>query len=289
MRDLFLFLYRFRAFFLFIFLELLSAWMIVQNNAYQSAAFFNSANWLAAGTMNLSSNIYDYFRLSEVNQELANENARLKELLELKEDSVVLAGESFMLDTLLKQDSLQESDTLAQQQYAYTAAKVINNSTNRFNNYLTISKGKDAHIEEGMGVVGPRGVVGKVKAVSEHYATITSLLHSNFLISSVITSSNTFCSTQWGGQDPRIANLLYVPRHIAVNIGDTVVTSGYNAIFPADIPIGTVRAVDIEENATFYDIEIELSTDFSKLSYVYIIENELKSDKDSLEQSSFID
>lgn len=283
MQNLFLFLYRFRAFFLFIFLELICAWMIVQNNGYQSAAFFNSANQLASGTMNLQTNITDYFTLSEVNQDLANENALLKQQLEQYGDTLMRADSLVMtsIDTL--------PDSLQRKQYAYIASKVINNSVQRSNNYLTVSKGQEEGIKAGMGVVGPDGVVGKVKAVSDHYATITSLLHANFKISSVITSSNTFCSTQWGGKDPRLANLLFVPRHITVNIGDTVVTSGYSSIFPPKVAIGTIKEVDIKENASFYDIQIELSTDFNRLSYVYIIENFRKAEKDSLEQSSFID
>jgi len=106
------------------------------------------------------------------------------------------------------------------------------------------------------------------------------------LVSSKIESSNTLCTTKWDGEDPLRANLLYVPRHIEINIGDTVSTSGYNAVFPEKILIGLINQVKLREDATFYDIRIDLSTEFHRLSYVYVLRNNFKAEKDSLEVNS---
>ncbi|MEL7004617.1 MAG: hypothetical protein AAFN93_18060 [Bacteroidota bacterium] len=78
MRRLFLFLYRYRAFLTFLFFELFCSWLIVQNNSFQGAKFFNSSNQLAAGVLSTSGGISDYFGLKEVNQQLADENAVLR-------------------------------------------------------------------------------------------------------------------------------------------------------------------------------------------------------------------
>ena len=136
-----------------------------------------------------------------------------------------------------------------------------------------------------MGVVSHDGIVGIVKSSSRHFSTITSLLHSNIFVSSVIKRTGDLCSTTWDGRDPYQASLRFVPRHIQLQQGDTIVTSGYNSIFDKGTLIGTVKETGIKENATFYDVSIDLATDFNSLSYVYVIENRLRVEKDSLEQN----
>jgi rod shape-determining protein MreC len=104
------------------------------------------------------------------------------------------------------------------------------------------------------------------------------------LISVLIDETETLCTAHWSGEDPTEISLEYVPRHIKVKKGMNVVSSGYDSIFPPGVKIGTVRNVAIDEEATFYDIEVGLSADFFSLDYVYVIGNKLKQEKDSLEQ-----
>src|SRR6187402_1737909 len=79
MERLFLFVYQNRAFFTFLALELMCSWLIVTNNQYQGAKFFNSSNGIVATMNNFSQGVRDYFQLREVNQMLAHENASLKQ------------------------------------------------------------------------------------------------------------------------------------------------------------------------------------------------------------------
>jgi len=82
---------------------------------------------------------------------------------------------------------------------------------------------------------------------------------------------------------------MYVPRHLEVEIGDTILTSGYNTIFPPGVMIGVIKTVNLEEDATsFYSIDIDLATEFDALSYVYVVKNESKAEIDSLEQNTNI-
>ncbi|MCZ6692920.1 MAG: rod shape-determining protein MreC [Bacteroidetes bacterium] len=271
MQRLFQILLKYRAFIIFVLLEFLSGWLIIQNNQYQSAAFFNSSNALAGNIINATNYLSEYLSLRKVNQELSQENAILRNQL-LRNPSVTTGSTSI--------------DSTLSTEFEYIPAKVINNSTRRFKNYLTLNKGSNDGVEPGMGVIGIHGIVGVVKSSSNHFATIISLLHGNMLVSSKIESSNTLCTTKWDGVNPLRANLLYVPRHIELNIGDTVSTSGYNAIFPEKILIGTISQVKLPEDATFYDIRISLSTEFHGLSYVYVLQNNLKAEKISLEVNS---
>jgi rod shape-determining protein MreC len=274
MQRLFLFLYQQRAFLIFITLEVFCIWLIVQNNRYQGARFFNSSNKLVAGMMQTSQGVSEYFSLGEVNEQLAAENARLKRELQQISQSM------YPLD----RSRLQDQSYLSQ--FDFIPAKVINNSTRRFTNFITVDRGSRDGVKPDMAVINASGVVGKVKSVSSRFSVITSILHTDMRVSSKIKRTGDLCTTQWDGTDPYIANLSFVPRHVKPMIGDTVVTSGYNAIFPEEIPIGVITDVQLQENSPWYDIDLTLSADLNEISYVYLVKNELRSEKDSLEMSS---
>ncbi len=273
MLRLFQFVVRYQAFFLFLLLEVLCAWLIIRNNRYQNAAFFNSSNKIAGTVLNLNQNITSYFDLRQVNDQLMDENANLQsELARLK-------------NRLVQQDQRSSGELNRINNYSFTTAKVVNNSTRRAANYLTIDKGTDDNIKPGMAVIGNEGIVGKIKASSGKFSTVISLLHPDVLTSCVLVKSNTVCTVKWDGRDPRKARVLYVPRHVQVAVGDSVATSGFNAVFPSDIPVGVVTELDIKPESTFYDIEINFASKFEQLSYVFVIGNQLKIEKDSLENN----
>lgn len=178
--------------------------------------------------------------------------------------------------------ALLDLDSSFQSGFEFWSAKVINNSIHLNQNHITLNKGKKQGIREGMGVFNEQGVIGRVKGVTENFSSVISLLHIDLLLSSKIKRTKVFGSTKWDGNNPQLAKLLYVPRHVQVTEGDTVVTSGYNAVFPEDIPIGWVKEVRPGEETNYLDITIQLSTDFTKLSYVYLVENHLRQELDSL-------
>lgn len=274
MNTLFQFLYKYRALALLVVLELVCIWLIVQNNRYQSAAFFNSSNTVAASVTETSNEVSSYLYLKETNESLAEENARLQQELQRMQQQLALPS----LKAALPPE--------VEQQYTFQAAQVINNSIHNSKNYITINKGQVDGVKPGMGIIGPEGVVGRIKSASDHFAVAISLLHTNMLISAVVGSTDAFGSVKWNGTDPQVANLDFIARHQTVNVGDSVFTSTYNSIFPPGIPIGVVSNVNLSENATYYDIKVDLATDFSRLSYVYVIRNGLVQERDSLENIS---
>ncbi len=271
MNRLLRFFYEYRAFFTFLVLELICAWMIVQNNQYQSASYFNSSNRLAANIIGFSNGVREYFSLRDINKELANENAILRTKLEQRNQSI------YSLEVH------EIKDPAIINRYEYASAKVVNNTTSFFKNYITINKGSDAGIKPGMAAISSVGAVGKVKSVSQHYSVLISLLNIDEHVSSVIKRTQNFGTVQWDGNDPRFASLLYIPRHVQLLTGDTVVTSGYNAVFPEGILVGIIRESSLKEEAPFHDIKIELAQDFTKLAFVDIVKSNLKNEKDSLE------
>lgn len=267
MQQLLLFIYNNRAFFTFVALQLVAAWLIVNKNTYQNFAFLSSSNQVISGVNNTTGGVTDYFGLKVKNDSLLNEIAFMKELVS---NSVTQGNRTHDI-------------------YDYTPAHVVNNSVRFNNNYLTIDKGTVDGIKPGMGVISAQGIVGKVKACSDHFSTVYSLLHSGIQVSSELKKDGSICSTKWKSGDYTAANLLFLARHKVINQGDSVVTSGNNAIFPPNILIGTVREVSKDGSASFLDVTINLSTDFSQLDYVYIIENKFAAERDSLEKSSMQD
>jgi rod shape-determining protein MreC len=81
------------------------------------------------------------------------------------------------------------------------------------------------------------------------------------------------------------AKLEEIPNHINVVAGDSVVTSGYSAIFPEGILIGTVDKVSLEEHTMFCDIDVSLAVDFQSLSYVTIASYKKKHELSDLQKS----
>lgn len=210
-----------------------------------------------------------YLSLGRTNDSLALENAVLRNRLK----------------TSLFNDSIEQhevTDTLTEQQYTYIVAKVINNSIHQKNNYITINRGLNHGIQKGMGVVSAKGIVGIVLNVSERFATIQSVLHSDTRISASVNGD--IGSLVWGegNYDPRLAILKDIPNHVIVKRGNKVVTSGYS-LFPSGLEIGRVTRTGLKGGDSFLDIEIWLSTNFSNLQYVYVINNMFAQEQKDLE------
>jgi len=272
MERLLNFVYAYRALFTFLALEFFCAWLIVENNQYQSTKFFNSSNRISARIISFSSTVREYLSLRELNTDLAGENADLRKKLEQRNQS------------LYSLDVRELRDPAIINRFDYVSAKVVNNSTGFTKNFITINRGTDAGIKPGMAVISAKGAVGKVKSVSKHYSVLISLLNIDEQVSSVIKSLGYFGTSQWDGVDPRQVELLYIPRHVKLHTGDTVVTSGYNAVFPEGVLVGVIKEVNLKEETPFYDIKVELAQDFGNLTFVEVIKSTLKHEKDSLEQ-----
>lgn len=269
MERIVLFIYQYRAFFTFLVLELFCSWMIIENNQYQGASYFNSANSFVASVNGFSYNVREYFGLREVNRVLAEENAVLRRNLEQRN---------------LGFQAPEMRDSAILKRFDFVSAKVVNNSVDRFTNFITINKGKNSGIEAGMAVISSKGVVGKVKLTSEHFSVVTSVLNIDVMVSGVMKRTGYFGTIQWDGSDPDYINFNFIPRHVEPIVGDSIVTSGYSGIFPEGILIGTIATMEKTKEAPFYELKVKLAQDFRKLSYVAVVKSNLLHELDSLEQ-----
>ena len=273
MRSLFRFLLRNYFLMMFLALEAISFVLIVSFNNYQRVAFFNSSNNFAGAVYEKFSSIDDYFSLSRTNARLAADNASLRKQLQLRM-------------SLQEQYPVNRPDTVEAPAYIFTSAKVISNSVNKQLNYITLNKGSRHGIKPDMGIIDASGIVGVITDVSPNYSTGLSMLNRRLSVPAKITKNNYFGSLVWDGEHYNTADLREIPFHIIVNVGDTVVTSGYSNVFPEGIMIGIIKKFDVESGTNFYNIKVELSTNFKTLKYVEVVQNTKRAELINLEKNN---
>jgi rod shape-determining protein MreC len=254
-------------------MEFFSFFLLIQYNDYQKASFLNSSNQISGIVYKKFSSISQYLSLKDKNLQLMNiiTDSRNTSLTSFKQDKVSL---------------INVYDTIYQQQYQFLNASVINNSVNKANNFLTLNIGRKQGIDKGMAVVSPEGIVGVVKDVSANYASVISLLNQNLKISAMFKKSGYFGSINWNGANYQYITFSELPSHVSVSIGDTVITSGYSAMFPKGELVGIVSEVDKSDTGEFLEVKVQLAVDFKKLEHVMVIKNLLYQEQIQLETES---
>ncbi len=269
MHNLSQFFGRFCSTILFLFLEIISFFLIVQYNTGQKEVFINSSSFYSGLVLENYSKLSRFYRLSSVADSIAKDNARLRAELRFA-----------TIDASFRRDSL--IDTTYRQRYSFISAQVVSNSVNQIDNYITINKGSAFGIKPGMGVINDVGIVGVVRQTSANYATVASMLSSQTHISASIKRNGFFGSLVWDNRSSEYMHLTDIPKHANVLKGDSVITSGYSSTFPKGIFVGRVESVGFESGSSFYDLKVKISTDFNNLSYVYVVIDKTKPQLDSL-------
>ncbi len=270
MRSLLNFLLRFKTLILFLILEAVALGMIVSSHDYHHTVFYGVARNISGFVAKRIERGTNYFRLRQINEELVAENIMLRNRLEA-------------LNSVDRDGFTQARDTLAGINYTCLDARVINNSVNKQKNFITIDKGSKQGVQRGMGVASASGVVGVVVGVSRNYSMVMSLLNTDFRLSASMARNNYFGSLAWDGINYRHAMLSDIPHHVVVSQGDTIVTSGFSAIFPPGLMAGTLTG-EQRKGGDFVSLQVLLSVDFKTLTNVYVIGNLTRSERDNLEK-----
>lgn len=273
MRNLLDFFIKNSSWFIFVFYMILSSILLFNNNPFQQSIYLTSANSVCSSVYSGISNITSYFYLRDINDELQKQNAALEiEVVSLK--------------NIIEEYKLQNLDSAAMiQQYDVIVSRVISNSISNQQNYITINKGALDGISSEMGVIDQNGVVGIVNVTADHTARIISLLNPNLRLSCKVKGSDFFGSLVWDGKSPYYAILEEMPRHVKFEKGDTIITSGYSAVFPEGINVGIIDEQLSTGGDNFYSLRIKLLTDFTQLSNVRVIKNYMKGEFDKLKES----
>ncbi len=265
MRNLIEFLARQHHWFVFVLLEAISLTLLFSYNNYQSSVWFSSANVVVGRIYDWSSQLEHFFSLTKVNEELTARNIALEEKIsDLSEKlTTVTKDSSYVKDSLL----------LPVQEMKLIPAKVVSNSIIRPDNLMTINKGSKDGVKKDMGVVCGTGVVGIVYLVSPQYSVVIPLLNTKSNISCKIENREYFGYLIWQGGATNIAYLDDIPRHARFKLNENIVTSGYSSIFPPGIKVGKILHVYNSADGVSYRLSVKLSTNFSTLRDVSVVDN----------------
>lgn len=253
----------------FLILQVICFFIIIQYNHTQREIFINSSGIVTGSFLESYDNFTHFMNLKDISTQLQDENAKLNKEIYNLQNYISQIQDSTITDTIINK-------------YTFIPATVISNSISLGNNYITINKGLKDGITNKMGVIGKDGIVGIVDKTSDHFSRILSLLHTKSKIAAEVKNKNTFGYLMWNTKSSNRVNLVDVPKHAQVSSGDTIITNGYSLLFPPNIPIGKIKDVSINNDQGFYNIELDLFTNFSSLKNVYIINEIFKEELDSL-------
>jgi rod shape-determining protein MreC len=201
-----------------------------------------------------------YFALqntSRENDRLRHENDTLKlELNQLQSK----AAEADRLGMLL---SFRQSH----QNISMVAARVIGTSADTASQTLYLDRGERDGIRRNMGVITPDGVVGKIIESYRDASQVLLLTDKDSGVGAMLAESR--IQSPVGGVGEPLLTMKYVANDDVVNIGDRVVTSGMDRIFPRDLPVGTVT--QIKAGNPFKQIRLRPAANLERLEEVVVL------------------
>lgn len=282
MRALLWLLRKYNYVLVFILLETIAIVILSNSSLYQRSIISNFHREISGKIYERVDGAREYFYLRKNNETLLRENTRLRNSLERMVSPQKLFPSSYDSLELAEADSLVIQ--LKKPDYFFSSARIVQSTHHKQFNYLTIDKGRSQGIERDMAVISEEGVVGIVLESSSNFATVIPIINRDFRLSAKIRKNNFVGILQWDGENHRIARLNEIPYHAELSEGDTIVTSGFSSIFPEGLYVGSISSFSMEEG-NFYDIEVNLGTDFQSLFHVNVIENFNQKEQRALEQA----
>ncbi|MCR9154653.1 MAG: rod shape-determining protein MreC [Bacteroidetes bacterium] len=273
MRYFLLLLQQSRILILFLALEGLAIYWIASVQSYPRSKFSAQTTEINGRVSQWQSELKAYVNLKVENQQLAEENLRMRQQLNSS-----LMVQYYGADTI--------NDSVLNQRYTYLSAEIVRSSHLKRANFIIIDKGSRSGVKRDMGVMGPNGVVGVVAGVSANFSRVIPIINSSLTISGALKNEGYFGPVKWPGRDYQHSQLNDIPRYSDVKEGDTVLTDGRSQYFPAGIVIGTVEDKQLQADQNFYELGLNLSTDFASLRQVYVIKDFFGAELDSLQNES---
>jgi rod shape-determining protein MreC len=201
-----------------------------------------------------------YFALRNTtkdNEELRRENDALK--LQVAQ----LQGKAAEADRLALLLNFRQSHT----DVPMVAARVIGGSAGTASQTIELDRGERDGIRRNMGVITPDGVVGKVVEAYPHTAQVLLLTDKDSGVGAMLADSR--IQSPVGGTGEPLLAMKYVPNDDTVSMGERVITSGMDRIFPRDLPVGTIA--EIKSGNPFKQIRIKPAANLQRLEEVLVL------------------
>src|SRR5579859_1462747 len=232
--------------------RLLRVWTVGAVSPFQRAG--------AKGIGNIRGTWSHYFALqntSRENDQLRRENDELKlQVNELQSK----AAEADRLAGLLNFRQTQRSVPML-------AARVIGTSADTASQTVYLDRGERDGIRRNMGVITPDGVVGKVVESYRDTAQVLLLTDKDSGVGAMLADSR--IQSPVGGTGEPLLSMKYIPTDDTVNVGEQVVTSGMDRIFPRDLPVGVVA--EIKTGRPFQQVRVRPAANLQRLEEVIVL------------------
>lgn len=277
MRNILRFLARYSTILFFVLMQGASLYLLFNYNNFQQSALFSTANRLNGWLYTIQESVYGYFNLRQNNESLLRQNNEL----ELRLAHMESALRTYTDSTKIRLLRMKEAE-----EFSLIPARVIQNSVTHYRNYITLNVGELDGVKPEMGVANADGIVGVISLVTNHYSVVIPVLNRDQRFSCKLKNINATGSLAWDGFDRRFAYLEEIPPYISVSKGDTVVTSGFSAVFPQGIMVGTVEDYKVSDDANYLRLKIRLATRFDALSNVRVIRYKHRDELKKLEEEA---
>src|SRR5881394_2470820 len=146
-------------------------------------------------------------------------------------------------------------------------ARVIGTGAGTASLTIQLDRGERDGIRKNMGVITPDGVVGKVVEAYPNASQVLLLTDKESGVGAMLADSRV--QGPVGGQGEPLLVMKYVPNDDEVNLGERVITSGMDRIFPRDLPVGTVT--EIKAGNPFKQIRVKPSANLERLEEVLVL------------------
>ena len=232
--------------------RLLRVWTVGAVSPFQRAG--------AKGIGNLRGTWSHYFALqnaSRENEQLRRENDELKLKLNQLQSK---AAEADRLAALL---NFRQS----QRNVPMLTARVIGTSADTASQTIYLDRGERDGIRRNMGVITPDGVVGKIVESYRDTSQVLLLTDKDSGVGAMLADSRE--QSPVGGTGEPLLSMKYIPTDDTVNVGEHVVTSGMDRIFPRDLPVGTIA--EIKTGRPFQTVRVKPAANLQRLDEVIVL------------------
>ncbi len=201
--------------------------------------------------------------LNEENEALIEENEALKEQLANAE---LLERENERLRDYLDMKNQYPS-------FSMEEGMVISHSSGNYITNFTLNRGTLHGIAVNMPVVTKDGIVGYVVEVGLNWCMVSTLIETATSVGVYIPRSEVqgIVSGDYSMRQEGTCKISYIDAEADIQIGDVVYSSGAGSVYPADLKIGTVTAIEVNEYNRTLVVTVTPAVDFSQLKWVMII------------------
>lgn len=223
--------------------------------------------WVATTVGNAFEGFGKYFgtmkALNEENKALIDENEQLKEQLK---DAELLEKENERLRDYLDMKNQYPS-------FALEEGMVISHSSGNYITNFTLNRGTLHGIKTNMPVITKEGIVGYVVEVGLNWCMVSTLIETATSVGAYIPRSEVvgIVSGDYSMRQQGTCKIGYIDASADVQVGDTVYSSGTGSVYPADLKIGTVTAIEVDEYNRTLVATVTPAVDFSELKWVMVI------------------